>query len=70
MVVNTADNITVHFYNVDPTKTERHSFTIDAPYNVDLYIAGSGESAVANFTEEHEGIFQYYYNIIANTIYR
>ena len=60
MVVNKGDNVTVHFYNVDPNKTERHSFTIGAPYNIDLDLAGGGESAVANFTADHEGIFQYY----------
>ena len=60
MVVNKGDNVTVHFYNVDPNKTERHSFTIGAPYNIDLDLAGGGESTVANFTANHEGIFQYY----------
>ena len=60
IVVNKGDNVTVHFYNVDPNKTERHSFTIGAPYNVDLDVAGGGESTVANFTANHEGIFQYY----------
>jgi plastocyanin len=60
IVVNKGDNVTVHFYNVDPNKTERHSFTIGAPYNIDLDLAGGGESAVANFTADHEGIFQYY----------
>jgi plastocyanin len=60
IVVNKGDNVTVHFYNVDPNKTERHSFTIGAPYNIDLDVAGGGESAVANFTADHEGIFQYY----------
>ena len=60
MVVNKGDNVTVHFYNVDPNKTERHSFTIGAPYNIDLDLAGGGENAVANFTADHEGIFQYY----------
>jgi plastocyanin len=60
IVVNKGDNVTVHFYNVDPNKTERHSFTIGAPYNIDLDLAGGGESTVANFTADHEGIFQYY----------
>ena len=60
MVVNKGDNVTVHFYNVDPNKTERHSFTIGAPYNIDLDLAGGGESTIANFTADHEGIFQYY----------
>jgi plastocyanin len=60
IVVNKGDNVTVHFYNVDPNKTERHSFTIGAPYNIDLDLAGGGESTVANFTANREGIFQYY----------
>jgi plastocyanin len=60
IVVNKGDNVTVHFYNVDPNKTERHSFTIGAPYNIDLDLAGGGEITVANFTANHEGIFQYY----------
>ena len=59
MIVNKGDNVTVHFYNVDPVPDERHSFTIGAPYNVDADIA-FGESAVVNFMADHEGIFQYY----------
>jgi hypothetical protein len=48
MIVNKGDNVTVHFYNVDPVPVERHSFTIGAPYNVDADIA-FGESDVVNF---------------------
>jgi plastocyanin len=59
MIVNKGDNITVHFYNVDPVTDERHSFTIGAPYNVDSDIA-FGESDVVSFMADHEGIFQYY----------
>ena len=59
MIVNKGDNVTVHFYNVDPVPDERHSFTIGPPYNVDADIA-FGESAVASFIADHEGIFQYY----------
>lgn len=59
MIVNKGDNVTVHFYNVDPVTDERHSFTIGAPYNVDADIA-FGESDVVNFLADHEGIFQYY----------
>jgi nitrous oxide reductase len=57
--VNKGDNVTVHFYNVDPVTDERHSFTIGAPYNVDADIA-FGESDVVSFIANHEGIFQYY----------
>jgi plastocyanin len=59
MIVNKGDNVTVHFYNVDPVTDERHSFTIGAPYNVDADIA-FGESDVVSFVADHEGIFQYY----------
>jgi plastocyanin len=59
MLVNKGDNVTVHFYNVDPVTDERHSFTIGAPYNVDADIA-FGESEVVSFMADHEGIFQYY----------
>jgi nitrous oxide reductase len=57
--VNKGDKVTVHFYNVDPHKNERHSFTIGAPYNIDKDIM-SGDSAVATFTADKAGIFQYY----------
>ncbi|MGA6922714.1 MAG: hypothetical protein WBY22_07310 [Nitrososphaeraceae archaeon] len=60
MIVNKGDNVTVHFYNVDPVTDERHSFTIGAPYNVDADIA-FGESTVVSFMADHEGIFQYYF---------
>jgi plastocyanin len=59
MIVDKGDNVTVHFYNVDENTSERHSFTIGAPYNVDEDIA-AGESAVVSFMADHEGVFQYY----------
>lgn len=59
MVVNKGDNVTVHFYNVDPNTSERHTFTIGPPYGIDLDLAG-GESSVVSFIADQEGIFQYY----------
>jgi nitrous oxide reductase len=56
VVVNKGDNVTVHFYNVDPNTGERHTFTIGSPYNVDLDLAG-GESDVVSFVADQEGIF-------------
>lgn len=59
MIVNKGDNVTVHFYNVDPVTNERHSYMIGAPYNVDADITFE-ESTVVSFMADHEGIFQYY----------
>ena len=34
--VNTGDNVTIHFYNLDTT--DSHTFTIGAPYNIDKVV--------------------------------
>jgi len=39
LVTNKGDKVTVHFYNVDPVKEERHSFTIGDPYKVNIDVA-------------------------------
>jgi plastocyanin len=60
IVVNKGDSVTVHFYDTEVAKEDRHSFTIDAqPYSVDIDIAG-GESGNATFTADQEGIFPYW----------
>jgi nitrous oxide reductase len=59
LVVNKGDKVTVHFYNVDDVKTERHSFTIGDPYKVDIDI-GFGQNGNATFTADHSGLFTYY----------
>lgn len=64
IVVNRGDNVTIHFFNlgeddIDDAPEERHSFTIGAPYNIDVDLTG-GESQVKTFTADQEGIFQYY----------
>lgn len=45
LVMNNGDKVTVHYYNVDDIKTERHSF------------AQNGE---ATFSADHTGEFNYY----------
>ena len=59
LVANKGDKVTVHFYNVDPVKEERHSFTVGDPYkvNIDLAFAESGN---ATFTADNTGVFQFY----------
>ena len=59
LVANKGDKVTVHFYNVDPVKEERHSFTIGDPYkvNIDLAFAESGNTT---FTADNTGVFPFY----------
>ena len=59
LVVNKGDKVTVHFYNVDDVKTERHSFTIGDPYKVDIDL-GFGQNGNATFTADDSGLFTYY----------
>lgn len=59
LVVNKGDKVTVHFYNVDDVKTERHSFTIGDPYKVDIDL-GFAQNGNATFTADQSGLFSYY----------
>lgn len=59
LVINKGDKVTIHFYNVDDVKTERHSFTIGDPYKVDIDL-GFAENGEATFKADHEGVFTYY----------
>ena len=40
--VNQNDNVSIYFYNMEAPTGDRHSFTINAPYNVNLNL-GQGE---------------------------
>ena len=44
--VNTGDNVTIHFYNLDTT--DSHTFTIGAPYNIDKVVT-PGQNATFTF---------------------
>ena len=59
IVVNKGDTVTVHFYNLEKEASERHSFTIGGPYSIDKDLGG-GQDAIATFTADNEGIFQYF----------
>lgn len=54
-----SDKVSVNFYNVDDVQTEKHSFTIDDPYavNIDLAFDQSGN---ATSTAGETGVFTYY----------
>lgn len=59
LVANKGDKVTVHFYNVDPVKEERHSFTIGDPYKVNIDV-GFAESGNTTFTADNTGVFPFY----------
>jgi len=54
LVANKGDKVTVNFYNVDPVKEERHSFTVGDPYAVNIDV-GFAESGNATFTADNVG---------------
>jgi plastocyanin len=59
LVANKGDKVIVHFYNVDPVKEERHSFTVGDPYAVNIDL-GFAESGNATFTADNVGVFPFY----------
>ena len=59
LIANEGDNATIHFYNLDPA--DRHTFTIDAPYNVNVDLLPLHQGTVM-FKVNQEGIFRFYCN--------
>jgi nitrous oxide reductase len=59
LVANKGDKVTVNFYNVDPVKEERHSFTVGDPYAVNIDV-GFAESGNATFKADNVGVFPFY----------
>jgi plastocyanin len=59
LIVNKGDNVTIHFFNIETNATDRHSFTLGAPYNIDMDLAG-GQNATATFNANKEGVFVFY----------
>jgi plastocyanin len=57
LIANEGDNITIHFYNLDTT--DRHTFTIGAPYNVNLDLLPLHHGTVM-FKANQEGVFRFY----------
>jgi plastocyanin len=55
--VTEGDNVTVHFYNLDTT--DRHTFTIGAPYNINEDLL-PGTNATFTFKAGDEGVFRFY----------
>ena len=59
ILVNQGDKIVVNLYNMEAPAGDRHSFTIDAPYNVNIDTAQGGNGTAA-FVADHVGIFKFY----------
>ena len=57
--VNQNDNVSIYFYNMEAPNGDRHSFTINAPYNVNLNL-GQGKNGSISFVANEPGIFRYY----------
>ena len=51
------DNLTIKFYNTEAQ--ERHTFTLDTPYNINEDLAGAQNTTI-NFVADKEGLFTYY----------
>jgi plastocyanin len=57
IVANKGENVTIKFYNTEAN--EAHTFTLDAPYNINKDLIG-GQNSTINFVADKEGIFTYY----------
>ncbi len=57
ILVEKGDTVTVHFYNTE-TEQENHTFTIDAPYTVNIEVA-NGQHADVTFVASYAGTFAY-----------
>ena len=59
ILVNQGDKVIVNFYNMEAPSGDMHSFTINAPYNVNVNL-NPGQNGTATFVADHPGIFKFY----------
>lgn len=57
--VNEGDEVTVYMYNQEAPNADRHSFTINAPYNVNLDLA-PGKNGNVTINAGQAGIYRFY----------
>ncbi len=57
IVVNQGDKVIIHFYNTE--EKEHHTFTIGAPYNINVDLAG-GQKQDITFTASYPGVFRFF----------
>jgi plastocyanin len=59
IIVKKNDNVTIHFYNVEPDVDDRHSFTIlENPYVMNVALDG-GQSQTISFIANQTGVWTY-----------
>ena len=59
ILVDQGDKVIVNFYNMEAPSGDMHSFTIDAPYNVNIDITPR-YNGTGTFTADHPGTFKFY----------
>jgi plastocyanin len=59
ITVHKGDKLTIHFYNTAENATDRHTFTMLAPYQMSNDLAG-GENKTFSFTADKVGRFTYF----------
>lgn len=59
IVVHKGDNITIHFYNTAEEADDRHTFSMESPYEMNHDLAG-GENSTFTFKADTVGGFTYF----------
>lgn len=57
LAANEGDTVTIHFYNLDPS--DRHTFTMAAPYNINKDV-GPLENTTVTFKANDPGVYRFY----------
>ena len=59
IIVHKGDNVTIHFYNTAEEASDRHTFSMQSPYEMNHDLAG-GENITFTFKADAVGGFTYY----------
>jgi hypothetical protein len=54
LVVNAGDNVTIHFFNTDVDTVDKHTFTIDSPYNINEEVMNGQQVAISFIANQQE----------------
>jgi len=59
ITVHKGDKVTIHFFNPAENPEDRHTFSMESPYQMNYDMAG-GENTTFSFTADTIGTFTYY----------